>query len=339
MNSPAGAGVGLTDEFAARRAVLDHVLALVGTAPCGDALVLRGSMTMRSWVGDRAREPGDLDWVVRPRVPVPLDDLHPHPYVDCLDPVRLWPEAVHGVPRDEPWMFEDFDTGGLPARLPPEGLHWVEAAETAALPRPHEDVAELLRRHPSAGADVRVEPDGIVEEHTWGYSYDSGYRDVDGSGGGGSRLVVPWRAGDALAGTVRLDFAYDERLPEPPRLLAVPRRDGAGPPTVVWAATPELSLGWKLQWLCVDQAVEGLSAGKDLYDAVLLAELPGVRLSPRLLRTLLHRIPDPDLLRPSAVRGWTVDWSALPSGHPPAGTDPAPWLDRLAAALSAGLLG
>ncbi|GAA3758620.1 hypothetical protein GCM10022225_50030 [Plantactinospora mayteni] len=337
MDSPAGAGPGLTDERAARRAVLDHILALVAAASCGDVLVLRGSMTMRSWVGDRAREPGDLDWVVRPGVAVPLDDLHPHPYVDRLGPVRLWPEAVHGVPRDEPWMFENFDTGGLPARLPPEGLHWVEAAETALLPSPHQDVVELLRRHPTAAGDLHVDPDAITEDNTWGYSYDSGYREVAEEGGGGCRLVVPWRVGDALAGTVQLDFAYDEWLPEPPRLLAVPRQDETDPPTVVWAATPELSLAWKLQWLCTDQATDGLSAGKDLYDAVLLAELPDVRLSARLLRTLLRRIPDPDLLRPAAVRGWTVDWSALPSGHPPAGADPAPWRDRLAVALAPDL--
>ncbi|AVT34270.1 hypothetical protein C6361_07905 [Plantactinospora sp. BC1] len=232
-------------------------------------------------------------------------------------------------------MFEDFDTGGLPARLPPEGLHWVEAAETALLPSPHRDVVELLRHHPTAVGDLRVDPAGIVEDSTWGYSYDSDYR--AGEGGGGSRLVVPWRAGDALAGTVQLDFAYDERLPEPPRLLAVPRQDGTDPPTVVWAATPQLSLAWKLQWLCTDQATDGHCTGKDLYDAVLLAELPGVRLPARLLRTLLRRIPDPELLRPAAVRGWAVDWSDLSDGHPPAGTDPTPWLDRLAVALTPDL--
>ncbi|GAB3976664.1 nucleotidyl transferase AbiEii/AbiGii toxin family protein [Plantactinospora veratri] len=148
---------------------------------------------------------------------------------------------------------------------------------------------------------------------------------------------MPWRAGDALAGTVRLDFAYDERLPEPPRLLAVPRQDGTDPPTVLWAATPQLSLGWKLQWLCTDQATDGHCAGKDLYDAVLLAELPEVRLSARLLRTVLRRIPDPELLRPAAVRGWAVDWSDLADRHPPAGVDPTPWLDRLAAALAPDL--
>ncbi|MFD0974326.1 nucleotidyl transferase AbiEii/AbiGii toxin family protein [Plantactinospora endophytica] len=340
MNSPAGADVGVCDERAARRAVLDHVLALVGAAACGDSLVLRGSMTMRSWVGDQAREPGDLDWVVLPGAPVPLDDLDPHPYLNRLDQVRLWPEAVHGVPRDEPWMFEDFDTGGLPVRLPPEGLNWVDAEETAALPSPHQDVVELLHRHPEIPGGIRVDPDAITVDNTWSYSYDSGYffGQPDGDGPGGTRLVVPWRVGDSLAGTVQLDFAHDERLPEPPELLAVPRQDGGDPPTVVWAATRELSLAWKLQWLCTDQAADGRSAGKDLYDAVLLAELPDVRLSARLRRTLLRRVPDPELLRPAAIQGWTVDWPAFRRGHPSVGPDPAPWLDRLAATLRSDLL-
>ncbi|MER7441587.1 nucleotidyl transferase AbiEii/AbiGii toxin family protein [Micromonospora avicenniae] len=50
----------------ARRAAMNHVLAAIATTTCGQHLVLRGSVTMAAWVGDAAREPGDLDFVVTP---------------------------------------------------------------------------------------------------------------------------------------------------------------------------------------------------------------------------------------------------------------------------------
>lgn len=51
---------------AAREGVMHHVLR-VATAPPRDAqLVLRGSLLLRAWLGEAARPPGDLDFVVRP---------------------------------------------------------------------------------------------------------------------------------------------------------------------------------------------------------------------------------------------------------------------------------
>lgn len=50
----------------ARRAAMHHVLAAIAATPSGQHLVLRGSVTMAAWVGDAAREPGDLDFVVTP---------------------------------------------------------------------------------------------------------------------------------------------------------------------------------------------------------------------------------------------------------------------------------
>ena len=125
----------------------------------------------------------------------------------------------------------------------------------------------------------------------------------------------------------QIDVAYDEPLPEPPELIAVPRGGGL-PPTAVWAASPRLSLAWKVQWLALDQLRQGRSDGKDLYDAVLLAELDGMRLSPRLKHEIRSRLPERDILRPDTVHGWTIDTAGLPG-------DPAVWLDRLAAALEA----
>jgi hypothetical protein len=111
------------------RQALDHILGLVAAAPCGESLVLRGSMTMLAWVGDLARPPGDIDWVVRPLAGTPVDALSPYPFIDNVHMVRLWPEAAHGAGANKIWTFEDFDAGGFTPRIPPEGLHWVHPDE------------------------------------------------------------------------------------------------------------------------------------------------------------------------------------------------------------------
>ncbi|MEV6965100.1 nucleotidyl transferase AbiEii/AbiGii toxin family protein [Hamadaea sp. NPDC051192] len=51
---------------AARRESAAHVLTLIAASRWADHLVLRGSTTLRAWLGDAAREPGDLDFVVVP---------------------------------------------------------------------------------------------------------------------------------------------------------------------------------------------------------------------------------------------------------------------------------
>jgi hypothetical protein len=50
----------------ARRAALEHVLGVLARSRWAGHLVLRGSVTMAAWVGEAAREPGDLDFVVIP---------------------------------------------------------------------------------------------------------------------------------------------------------------------------------------------------------------------------------------------------------------------------------
>ncbi|GAA2272679.1 MULTISPECIES: nucleotidyl transferase AbiEii/AbiGii toxin family protein [Kitasatospora] len=51
---------------AARREALNTVLSAVARSEWADHLVLRGSVLLRAWYGEAAREPGDLDFVVRP---------------------------------------------------------------------------------------------------------------------------------------------------------------------------------------------------------------------------------------------------------------------------------
>ncbi|MEV4279377.1 nucleotidyl transferase AbiEii/AbiGii toxin family protein, partial [Actinoplanes xinjiangensis] len=274
----------------AHRAALDHVLTVIGESPWADLLVLRGSMTMPAWVGDAARPPGDLDFMLGQPHVVP-DDLDPYPYVDAPAFVQQWPEAAHGAIRNEIWEFEDFDTGGHHPRLPPEGLRWVSAEDLDT--GPWEGAEEEFR---SLLADKPWSPDGIVfDPVSMTSSTDGDYADYEPGGGTGRiRLTVPWRAEDFEIGRVQIDVAWGERLPEPAVCTAVPRA-GNRPPIAMWTASRELSLAWKLHWLAADQRTHGVSAMKDVYDAVLLAELDGMHLRPHLRRLALGA--DPAMLR------------------------------------------
>ncbi len=102
----------------------------------------------------------------------------------------------------------------------------------------------------------------------------------------GRRVVVPWRAEGLPPGTVQIDVVFNESLPEPPVSVSVAGAD-------VLAAGAELSLAWKVLWLYTDTYPQG----KDLYDAVLLAE------SARPSRELLVSVPRPEL----GDRAETVD--------------------------------
>ncbi|MDI1465193.1 nucleotidyl transferase AbiEii/AbiGii toxin family protein [Catellatospora sp. KI3] len=306
----------------AQRRAMDHVIALVAASPVGESLLLRGSITMAAWVGGQAREPGDLDWVVRPRDGVPLDRDFPYPYLDRLDHARTWAEAAHGAIRQELWEFEDFDTKGVRVRLPPEGTRWVAFLDSDAS-QPHADVLDLVRHQPQDPHGLWFDTEGATEAGGWGYAYaDDYYYDDAGAGGGGARLLLPWRF-EELSGTLQLDFSYCEALPDAPVRIEIPRADG-GPPTALWTAGPELSLAWKLRWLEHDS--HRGAKGKDLYDAVLLAELDGMRL-PRPVHDQLRRRSGLDALRPDAVRSWQIDWP----DHLPGTAEH--WLARLAAAL------
>ncbi|MEU1622076.1 nucleotidyl transferase AbiEii/AbiGii toxin family protein [Streptomyces sp. NPDC005722] len=101
------------------------------------------------------------------------------------------------------------------------------------------------------GREVGVSARGAVVEDIWTYERVPG-----------RRMVLPWGSPGLPGGHVQLDFVFNEHLPQPPEPTELP--GGA----VVQAATPELSLAWKLMWLINDSHAQG----KDLYDAVLLAE-------------------------------------------------------------------
>ncbi|WKX72260.1 nucleotidyl transferase AbiEii/AbiGii toxin family protein [Streptomyces sp. XD-27] len=207
--------------YAARRRALDLVLAAVADSEWADHLVLRGSVLLRAWFGEAAREPGDLDFVVEPAT----------------------------------WRLADDRTDRMLASI-------ARGADLAA------------RR---GGGPVRLDSRGAAGDEIWTYDRVPG-----------RRLVLPWRAEGLPGGTVQLDFVFNEPLPAPTVHTAIPRSDGAGDPARLRAVTPELSLAWKIMWLATDIFPEG----KDLYDAVLLAESGAAGLSFDLLRAVFRGVDD-----------------------------------------------
>jgi hypothetical protein len=165
----------------ARRAAIEHVLTAVAGSPWAAHLVLRGSVLLWAWLGEAAREPGDIDFVVTP----PDIALDSAPARDLFDGVIT---AVTGGP-----------TG---------------------------TVAFDLER--------------VAVEDIWTYERAPG-----------RRMVFTWQAEGLPAGIVQIDLVFNERLPEPPITVAVPRSDGRAPIELA-AASPRLSLAWKLLWLETD---------------------------------------------------------------------------------------
>ncbi|MCX5271271.1 nucleotidyl transferase AbiEii/AbiGii toxin family protein [Streptomyces virginiae] len=111
-------------------------------------------------------------------------------------------------------------------------------------------VAEAAERAADEHGGLVIAAGAAVSEDIWTYERVPG-----------RRLVLPWSAPGLPGGQVQLDFVFDEPLPVAPEPAEV-----AG--VVLPAATRELSLAWKLMWLAGDMHPQG----KDLYDAVLLAE-------------------------------------------------------------------
>jgi hypothetical protein len=306
---------------------LDHVLGLIAGTEWSSRLVLRGSMLMTAYAGSSARKPGDLDFVVM-KDGWPVEDLDPYPYVDELAIVQQWPEAADGAGRADLWADEEFETGGLHPRVAPEGTNWIRAEDWEE-PAPYGDLRALLRENAQVGDGIVLDVQGFDESSPWAYS---GYAML------GARVTVPWRVdGRPGSGVVQMDFAMDEPMPWRPVWTRIPRLDGGF--SVMRAASPELSLAWKLMWLIEDSKGDGVSRGKDLYDAVVLAELGGLAGLGGLggLRGMT-RVGGLDLagLTRRDVEGARVDWDAFVAEHPAVEGSVGAWKQRLVDVL--GLL-
>jgi hypothetical protein len=228
--------------------------AIAASASC-DRYVLRGSVCLSAWFGDRARRPKDLDLVVRPADILPSD---------------------------------------------PRGLALLETLRS--------DVAREVR-----ATGVSFIEDRVRTESIWTYERAEG-----------RRLLFPWRPAPETDDWLQIDVVYCEPLVTEP----VRHEDESG---AVWFASREEQLAWKILWLFTDSYPQG----KDLYDAVLLAE--STPLSRRLLRAVFdgkNERWDARLDDDAFVRDLAIDWPNFALDYPElaSGTGEA-WKDRLAQAL------
>ncbi|SDK59620.1 nucleotidyl transferase AbiEii/AbiGii toxin family protein [Streptomyces indicus] len=246
---------------AARQQALHLVLAAVAGSPWAGSLVLRGSVLLPVWLGEQAREPGDLDFVV--------------------------------VPED--WRLEQ---GRTEVML--EGI--AEAAQRLAEER---------------GGPLDISARGAITEQIWTYDRVPGLR-----------MVLPWSVPGRPGGQVQLDFVFNEKLAQAPEPVQLPGG------VVVQAATPALSLAWKVMWLVSDSYPQG----KDLYDAVLLAErcpLPWALLDAafRLAEAEPYPVRQVQMADLEQIRAY-VEWEDFQREYPQLGTDRDAYVDRLLVALA-----
>lgn len=247
----------------ARCRALDDVLAAIAGSRWAANLVLRGSVLLKAWYGDAAREPGDLDFVVVPQT----------------------------------WLMDEPRTG-----------------------RMLDDIAQAAAAASAEHGVVRIDAENALRDEIWTYSRVPGMR-----------LVLPWHAEGLPSGTVQLDFVFNERLPAEPEFTAIPARGTDDDAQRILAATPELSLAWKLLWLLSDKYPQG----KDLYDAVLLAEAAPLPLG-LLMRTLVAAEPEwaGRRFRPELLDDISVDQDEFRKDYPEIADAVGTLLRRLAAALA-----
>ncbi len=95
-----------------RRQVIDHLLEIIKNSKWKDHLVLRGSLLLKAWLGDAAREPGDIDWVFRPENVGSNDSLSNELFADLIRIASENPavgEAVIKIDKiavDDIWTYE-----------------------------------------------------------------------------------------------------------------------------------------------------------------------------------------------------------------------------------------
>lgn len=172
-----------------------------------------------------------------------------------------------------------------------------------------DDIKAAVRSAPGAG----LQPDWITESAIWTYERADG-----------RRLVIPFSTPEALDGHVQIDVVFGEELALPPEVLILPDVDEP-----VLTAPASLALAWKLLWLATDMYPQG----KDLYDAVLLAEHTTVdqALVRQLMRPELGA--EADNFTAETVLSWQVDWTNFTDERPGIKGTAEQWTRRLALAL------
>lgn len=194
-----------------RQAAIEHVLGIISESEWAKHLVIRGSVSMSVWYPDKARRPGDIDFVFQPHT-VKIDDGQ----------------------FNELFLFLQTE----------------------------------IRANPDL-KDFQFIPDRVMTDSLWNYERADG-----------RRIIIPWEREGLSSGMVQIDIVFGEQMIEPPVDIVVATINGR---YQFLSANKELSLAWKILWLA-DMHPEG----KDLYDAVLLAEDIMVDLSAETLGTVLE---------------------------------------------------
>jgi predicted nucleotidyltransferase component of viral defense system len=247
---------------AIRSEVRNHILNIISQSNLKEHLVLRGSVAMQCWFGDRAREPKDIDWVFRP------------------EDIQL------GDPKSEQF---------------------------------YRDLIELVRQNPTT-PKTEILLSRVATDDIWTYERANG-----------RRIVFPFRSRKGIEREIQMDIVWNETLFDTPVGVSVPLDDSTSVP--LWAATAEESLCWKLIWLITDFFPQG----KDLYDAVLLAE--HTSLSTEFVQHVLHAIhmDEPYYSQGKSLgtilENVNVDWKNFKLDYPWITGESIDWCERLHRAL------
>ena len=233
-----------------------HLMNVISQSFWFDHLVLTGSHMMRFWFGEKARRPGDVDWLVRPQK---LRGHHSN-VVEMM-------EAMIAVARKAP------DING-----------------------------------------TRVVASGIEIRNISIYGQETG-----------KRVLFPWCSDTGMHDIVQMDFCFGTELNHGIRPILFPLATGGALPLL--AVTRQELLLWKLYWLHQDD-LSRQSRGKDLYDAVLLAEETDLPFS------LLEKAV-PELAADSDMPlQWDVEWDEFLGQYPQVRGEAFDYQRRLWAALA-----
>ncbi len=218
--------------------------------------------------------------------------------------MQAWFGEAARDPKDLDWVFQPFET----------------KADDALALQCLAELSALVETNARIG-DLHIDVERIASDEIWTYERAAG-----------RRLIFPFRTPLGAGREIQMDIVWQEVLWQEPTLTTISTRGGA--PVEVWAATPALSLAWKLFWLANDMHPQG----KDLYDAVLLAER-GVAAGEPLDFALLRQVFDTDewwakrSLTLDNFRSLNVDWPNFRLDYPFVEGDEAHWQARLTKAL------
>lgn len=213
--------------------------------------------------------------------------------------MQVWSDAAR-EPGDIDWVF-------TPAATHPDDSDAVQLFN---------ELRQTFERE-SFTANALVLTDKIATDEIWTYERAEG-----------RRIVFPWEADGLPNGSVQMDVVFNERLWDKPVLT--PIRLGDGTEVLLEAASKELSLAWKLLWLETDMYPQG----KDLYDAVLLAEQ--TRLPLQMLVGMLQEARDyysKNALSSEFPLDLEVDWDNFKLEYPAVAGTAQEWQMRLTKAL------